>query len=205
MKATPQTETRERLIQLPRTSPRSEQLVFLKLLTRVDAAASNGFGFEGSVLKPGARVSESALWPTPQHPRVPVLLEYAGAANDSGEKLFVLWRYERGAFVEIARAVGLSWEWAVELRGPAVAAMAQKGPASRAMDEHDEEARAARRAWAARPRRNEGNSKLSPEIVRAIRAAYATGEVTQRELAEAHGITGVAISHLVAGRRWGWV
>ena len=56
-------------------------------------------------------------------------------------------------------------------------------------------------AWQA----HKGNSKLTPELVREIRASYAAGDVTQRELAAKHGISPFAISSLVTGASWAWV
>jgi hypothetical protein len=46
------------------------------------------------------------------------------------------------------------------------------------------------------------NSKLTPDAVRAIRAAYAGGNVPQRVLAERYGVSRGLIGHVVRGRIW---
>jgi hypothetical protein len=47
-----------------------------------------------------------------------------------------------------------------------------------------------------------GNSKLDAEEVAEIRAAYATGQHLQRELAEHYGISSAQISLIVTGKNW---
>ncbi len=114
-------------IRLPRSSTR---MVFAKLLTFVDPKAHTGFGFEGTILKPGSLIPKEALWPTAQHPPIPILLECAGTVNPKNglpakhnwPTLYILWRFDlkNELWVEIARASSQSWDWAVDLRPIAV-------------------------------------------------------------------------------------
>jgi hypothetical protein len=112
-------------VKIPRTAARASQRIFAKLLTRVDPDARWGSGFEGTVVKPGDQLPLTALWPTPEHPRIPVLLECAGAAHprkgpgrQKDEDIYLLWRFdvERSEWREIARASSTSWDWAIDLR-----------------------------------------------------------------------------------------
>jgi hypothetical protein len=47
-----------------------------------------------------------------------------------------------------------------------------------------------------------GRSKLTPEVVRAIRAEYASGGIKQAEIAQRYGVKEACIQRLVAGRTW---
>ena len=47
-----------------------------------------------------------------------------------------------------------------------------------------------------------GRAKLTADDIRAIRSAYATGKVLQRELAAQYNVTGSLISTIVNRRRW---
>lgn len=49
------------------------------------------------------------------------------------------------------------------------------------------------------------NSRLSPEQVLEIRAAYKTGEITQEELGRRFGITRLAVHDIISGVTWGWL
>jgi hypothetical protein len=120
-------------IKLPRSAARRGALTWSKLLTRVDAKAQNGFGFEGRVLRPGALIGIDELG------EPAVLLEYAGFTgaprrDESGwghrrcADLYILWRYDRarGEWAELARARSVNWEWALDLRP--IARRALEGP-----------------------------------------------------------------------------
>lgn len=50
-----------------------------------------------------------------------------------------------------------------------------------------------------------GMAKLTEEIVKAIRADYKRGGVSQRELAVKYGISQPTVSHVVTGYVWGHV
>ncbi len=116
-------------VRIPCSSTRRSQQIFAKLLTWVDPGAQNGFGFEGTPIRPGAMVPWDALWPTPEHPRIPVMLECAGHPKPfSGHRrhgqpdTYLLWRFdpERCEWSEIARSASERWTWALDLRAVAV-------------------------------------------------------------------------------------
>jgi len=112
-------------IQLPRTSRRGE-IAYIKLLTRVDAFALNGFGFEGRLCRPGAAVETEDL------PRPVIALECAGNSGRGRKQptLYILWRLrDDGTWREIARAQAFDWTWAVALRTVAIREL--RGPAER--------------------------------------------------------------------------
>jgi hypothetical protein len=117
-------------VRLPRSSSRNAYMVFAKLLTKVDSKAHTGFGFEGTLLRPGTTIPLAELWPDPSYPKIPTLLECAGTINPKdgspGKRywptLYILWQYDlkREQWREIARASSCSWDWAVDLRPIAV-------------------------------------------------------------------------------------
>lgn len=131
----------EELVRIPCSSKRNSSIAFAKLLYRVQPEAQNGFGFEGTLLRPGKLVPWSALWPTPEHPKEPVLLECAGAAAGKAaggwrrhgqEDLYILWKFDPVGkkWREIGRSTSDSWTWAIDLRPLAVRALAEsKGTA----------------------------------------------------------------------------
>jgi hypothetical protein len=96
------------------------------MLTRVDPHAWNAAGFDGPLYRPGAKVTDAELG------EAPVALECAGPQGNwhrgkDRRTLWILWRYDRGesSWVEIARALSLSWDWAVILREPAILALSR--------------------------------------------------------------------------------
>jgi hypothetical protein len=109
------------LIELPRSSRMSS---WLKLLCFVDPAAQSGFGWEGSILKPGASASESALRPDKRYPESPLVLECAGPHGKRGDYLYILWQLREGQFEELGRSRSRAWEWSLDLRPLAVRALA---------------------------------------------------------------------------------
>jgi hypothetical protein len=107
---------------IPKTATRRGAVCYAKLLTRVDARAENGYGFEGELLKPGSRIAESDLAGRT------ILLECTdieGSRDYRGrckwDKLYILWRFEResNSWIEIARTQCHSGEWCEVLREPA--------------------------------------------------------------------------------------
>jgi hypothetical protein len=122
-----------RTIQLPQCSGVRTRKAYLKLLSRVDPDARDGFGFEGALLRPGARVSAEQLRPSADYPEIPVILEYSVAAasgikgNRRAPALYVLWRWkpEIQQWYEVGRACSHSWEWAIDLRPLAIRALAE--------------------------------------------------------------------------------
>src|SRR5690242_7481374 len=127
--------SRERCVYLPNSCPENRrQHTHLKLLTRVDPDAPFNLGFEGRILWPGAQLPESEL------PAPAVVLEYAGpqgkaVRGKSREHLYILWRYDyqERAWVEVARALAMGWEWAQILRKSAVLEL--EPPVTESVDE----------------------------------------------------------------------
>jgi hypothetical protein len=121
-------------IRLPAGSGVRSRKAYLKLLARVDPDAENGFGFEGSLLRPGAWVTRAELRPAPNYPEIPVLLEYsmapshASGAGRRSDGLYVLWRWSGDAndWRELGRSCSAAWEWALDLRPLAIRALAQE-------------------------------------------------------------------------------
>lgn len=114
----------DRQCRIPRTASRRGAVSYAKLLDRVDSQALDGFGFHGRLLRPGDEISEAEL--LEGRTANPVLLEHteietARGARRRWESLYILWRYdpEKVIWIEIARAQGTSWDWAVGLREPA--------------------------------------------------------------------------------------
>lgn len=117
-------------VRIPCSSRRNNSNTYGKLLTRVDPQAINGFGFEGSIIRPGKEVQWSALWPTPAHPKIPILLECAGAqkagwGHRKEPDVYILWRFDpvRKEWGELGRSSSLTGAWAYDLRAPAVRAL----------------------------------------------------------------------------------
>src|SRR5882724_3580834 len=112
------------LIRLPRTATRRGAACYCKLLDRVDAAAVDGFGFVGRLVQPGQSIDADEL--KRSHAGALIVLECTEAEGSRGarekrrwESLYILWRYDAGAWVEIARCQSLSADWAVQLRDAA--------------------------------------------------------------------------------------
>lgn len=120
-------------IRLPANSGVPSRKAFLKLLRYVDPRGFNGFGFEGSLLRPGALVRAAQLRPSANYPEIPVILEYSHApaagipGNRRADGLYVLWQWshEMQRWQELGRVTSRDWDWAVYLRPLAVRALAQ--------------------------------------------------------------------------------
>lgn len=124
-----------RVVRLPRSVVRRDAITFCKLLCQVRRDPQTGFDFVGRFLRPGARMDEAELWPAPQYPAVPVLLECAGSdgrgwGHRRSANTYILWLYERtsGEWAELARAVGQAWEWCYILGPVAARVLAQQLP-----------------------------------------------------------------------------
>lgn len=108
-------------IRLPQTSTRRGNdgaiKTWMKVLSSVDENATNGFGFDGTFCDRGALINSTAIAADA------VLLEAAG--NDGSAKntcpTFVLWQRQGDEFVQLARAEGK--EWAFALRDIAIKAL----------------------------------------------------------------------------------
>jgi hypothetical protein len=114
----------ERKIKLPLSATRRSQQGYAILLKRFDPRARTpaAFAWKGDRFRPGATIQEAKLWPDGTYPRLPLLLEFAGAENpDRGwnrhrsDETAVLWRYdrERGEFVEVGRVVAPNKLWQI--------------------------------------------------------------------------------------------
>ncbi len=107
------------MVRLPQSCIRRNVPMYCKLLYTI-LSLSDPRAFEGQLLKCGQRVPESELWPAPDWPLVPILLECAGPdGRGRGHRrsayLYVLWRYETGEWVEIARTRAIGAEWVQDL------------------------------------------------------------------------------------------
>jgi hypothetical protein len=100
---------------LPRSATGRSRLTWIKLLSRVDPRAQDGFGFEGQVFRPGDTVPVADL------PEPAIFLEYAGAIGNH-EDLWILWRYDitRREFRDLAQVRARGPEWAAALRPIAI-------------------------------------------------------------------------------------
>jgi hypothetical protein len=80
--------------------------------------------FEGKLLRCGAPIDDSELWPDPDWPAAPLLLEYAGldyaaplqrlASGFGGKRrarIHILWRYEGGEWRELVRSSSVDNDW----------------------------------------------------------------------------------------------
>jgi hypothetical protein len=113
-----------RFIQLPRSSGRANRTyASVKLVTRILPSAHYNLGWEGRKYPPGALVERSELIENA------IALECAGPQGTfkrglafRRDWLWILWRYnwQRGEWVEVARALAINWEWALVLRQPAI-------------------------------------------------------------------------------------
>jgi hypothetical protein len=101
-----------RKVRLPITNPKRSQLTYAKLLKRVDPRSRSPFEWHGKVCRPGSWILESELWPDGTYPRIPLIVEHAGAENPArgwnrrqSDNTVVLWRYDRvkGGFEEVGR------------------------------------------------------------------------------------------------------
>ena len=83
-------------------------------------------------MRSGAMVNVSDLWPAPDFPATPLLIEYAGSdrtgwGHRRSNSIHILWRFDAGnkEWVEVARATGKGTEW---LSALVPATLAQLGP-----------------------------------------------------------------------------
>lgn len=107
----------QRLIRLPRTAERRNQISYIQMLERVTPdTVWGGWRFEGQLLQPGATVPADSL------PRDALLIECAGTVpGGSGHRraptVYILWRLEGDAWREVARAASVGRDWTLDL-GP---------------------------------------------------------------------------------------
>jgi hypothetical protein len=95
-------------------------LSYAKLLKRVDPRSRSPFEWQGKFLRPGSTIPESALWPDGSYPRVPLIVEFAGAEHPARgwrrhecDETVILWRYERAQsqFAEVGRVLAPGAMW----------------------------------------------------------------------------------------------
>lgn len=106
-------------VRIPRTCQSRNVLTYAKLLLRVYPERRIN-AYEGKLLKPGAVIDETDLWPSAEYPAIPLLLEYAGTdgskrdgskrGHNRAHDIYVLWRYDQ------ARVQALDHE--LEMLGP---------------------------------------------------------------------------------------
>jgi hypothetical protein len=121
------------MVRVPCSSTRKSQRWAI-LLTRVDAEVKFVSGYEGTPIRPGSLIPVNDLWPTAEHPRIPVMLEFAGHPHPfSGPRrrsqpdTRLLWRFdvEKLEWLELARVTALPGEWDFDFRPIALRAMAE--------------------------------------------------------------------------------
>jgi hypothetical protein len=125
-------------IRIPRTATRRQSGDYCKILSRVKRGAVNGFGFEGALVRPGARIEEADLF---ANHRSAILLEHAGLDRSSEPErrpdgygraawpnLYILWRHDRQVWRELARATSFDWSWTLDLGPIARRALADERP-----------------------------------------------------------------------------
>jgi hypothetical protein len=117
-------------VQLPR-SANSQGLSYAILIHRIRTECILGDAFEGRRFRPGVTVAEKDLWPTPDHPETPLLLEYVGSDRSGhghrrSQHLYILWQYRNRQWKEIVRASAEALEWIDVIRPVALRYLASK-------------------------------------------------------------------------------
>jgi len=111
-------------IRLPLSRTKRSQQTYAKLLERIDPRSRSPFEWRGRFFQPGSWIDESDLWPDGRFPRVPLLVEHAGAEDPAKgwnrhkcDNTVILWRYDRenGKFLEVGRVAAQAGFWAVLL------------------------------------------------------------------------------------------
>ena len=132
-----------RHVRLPRSAKSRRDLSFAILIHRIFPQRTMGDAFEGQRLKPGATIAEACLWPTPEWPERPILLEYcgsdrSGAGHHRSFHQYALWRYDPDVpeWVELATSSAVGIEWVDALKPIALRYLADTNtaPASGAAD-----------------------------------------------------------------------
>jgi|SRR5215831_12299996 len=109
-------------VKIPRTWTGRNRDGYALLIRRI--MPSEGFSFlQGRFFRPGRRVDLAELWPTPDYPIVPLVVEFAGRIRpDDGRRPFpdlhVLWRYnaQRNDWEERIRFIDSGPQWLYDLR-----------------------------------------------------------------------------------------
>ena len=119
---------------LPYSGHRRSCDPYCALILRAPRHARYPFDLDQVILRPGKTIPKASLWPTPTAPRIPVLLECTvsprarqGVCRYKGECLYVLWRWENGAWIEVTRCYSMQGEWFSYLHPIIVKELARSG------------------------------------------------------------------------------
>jgi hypothetical protein len=113
-------QAKTRKIRLPLSRATRSQPTWAKLLNRIDPRSRSPFTWHGRFFQPGTWIEESDLWPDGTFPRIPLLVEHAGAATPAKghnrhrcDNTVILWRYDRdqGKFLEVGRVAAPAGIW----------------------------------------------------------------------------------------------
>jgi hypothetical protein len=139
-------------VHIPRSAQRRAGPTYALLVKHV-LAQRRFDAFRGTRIKPGTTINEAELWPEPDYPSTPLLLEYAGPDRVAGlqpvltghrrfNEIYILWRYHRAhhAWVEVVRCKSLGSEWIDYLKPVALAELARTEPAIAAVQIIDQAA-----------------------------------------------------------------
>ena len=125
-------------VRLPRTSSRRNESTHIKLIERIRPDRCAGLAFQGKHFRGGDTIEETDLWPTPDFPARPLLLELGGIAtpgwgHNRSSHWHLLWRYvvEHSQFEEIARVEARGIDWVEALKYLAIAELGPERPKER--------------------------------------------------------------------------
>jgi hypothetical protein len=114
-------------VRIPQSRLSRRDMDYARLLVRIYPRRTMANAFDGVLLKPGSLIDEAALWPTPEYPETPILLEYAGndhtgRGHRRSNDIYLLWRYERDrkCWVELVRTTSQGAEWIEHLKPIAI-------------------------------------------------------------------------------------
>jgi len=113
-------------VRIPRSRLTRRDTTYAKLLLRVYPRRTMANAFEGVLLKPGSLIDETALWPEPEYPSTPLLLEYAGndhtgRGHRRSNDIYLLWKYDRErGWVELVRCTSQGADWIEHMKAIAL-------------------------------------------------------------------------------------
>ena len=111
-----------RMSQFPNSNQRRNAGAFIRVLEKVDPAATHGFGFQGRNYRSGSTIKIADL------PNPAIALECASIVppklgpREPNHMLWVLWRfgYRENEWLEMARTSSSDWTWSLTLRPLAI-------------------------------------------------------------------------------------
>ena len=129
------------LVRIPRSVSRRGAFDGAQLIRRIVRGRLGAFRLEGEFLPPGKIVPESALWPGPDWPQVPHLIEIfhsdQSRAGHGGSRIdVILWRYESNDWREICRFNGYDSSAWIEQMEPVIAQSLKESRPAPAPDVH---------------------------------------------------------------------